>query len=346
MEARPEVEAFIERATEIGSVPAADVQRLTDNLELEPEAVDALKHELGEREVDIIQEEGDALAASVLEAAMQAALSADSVQLFLSQAGGHSILTREQERALAKRVERGDLDAKDKLIRSNLRLVVSIAAKYRNQGVDFGDLIQEGVLGLNRAVEKFDWRKGFKFSTYATWWIRQSMQRAIANYSRTIRLPVHINERLIRINRVRRQFEAEQGREPTPEEISQRTGLDPEEVELIEDASRTPASLHSQATSESETELGELLADEQAADPVEEASKSETEQAISSLLGSLPERPREVIKRRYGLAGQEPASLDEVGRDLGLTRERVRQIENEALRVLARIPEAERLRAA
>src|ERR671916_58929 len=248
-------------------------------------------------------------------------MTTDSLQLFLKDIGKVRLLTAQEEVDLAKRIERGDLDAKQKMVESNLRLVVSIAKNYRNQGLPFLDLIQEGTLGLVRAAEKFDYRKGFKFSTYATWWIRQAIARALADKARTIRIPVHVVEKLNKIGRAERKLVTELGREPTPEEIAEVTGIDPEEAEF-----------------------GQFIADERAESPYERAAEILTKEALREALENLSYRERRVLELRYGLGGEHPRTLDEVGRTFNVTRERIRQIENQSLKKLQSLAEAQKLR--
>jgi RNA polymerase primary sigma factor len=275
----------------------------------------------------------------------------DSLQLFLDGIAKTKLLTAGEEIELAKRIERGDLDAKDRMTQANLRLVVSIAKKYRNQGLDFMELIQEGSIGLVRAVEKFDHRKGFKFSTYATWWIRQAISRALADKSRTIRIPIHINQVLQKLDGAQRKLEATGDREPSFAEIAVASGLDiaPDEAELIMSASRAPVSLDKPVGAGAEddsAELGHLIPDENAISPFEAAAESLERKKLAEALDNLSFRERRIVELRHGLFGEHPRTLDDVGRTFGLTRERCRQIEEHALRKLSSLAEAQGLREA
>jgi RNA polymerase primary sigma factor len=268
----------------------------------------------------------------------------DALQLFLNEAGRWPLLTAEEEVELAKRIERGDMEAKERMINSNLRLVVSIAKRYQGHGLSLLDLIQEGIIGLIRAVEKFDWRRGFKFSTYATWWIRQAVQRGVANKSRTIRIPVHIAEREQRIGRAERELTPKLGRPPTEEEVAKHARLPLKQVLEVRQAARAVTSLDRPIGDENEGALGDLFANE-GAPPEEEVHVSLEQDMLRRALADLPERDREVLKLRYGLNGdRDPASLESIGRQLGLTRERVRQIEANALEQLAVHREIEALK--
>jgi RNA polymerase primary sigma factor len=258
----------------------------------------------------------------------------DALQLFLADIGRHELLTASEEVTLAKRIENGDPVAKRTMIESNLRLVVSIAKGYRGVGVPFLDLIQEGTIGLNRAVEKFDWRRGYKFSTYATWWIRQAVQRAVANQARTIRVPVHVVERQQKLGRAKRRLEAELGRDPSVEELAKATGFELQHVQEALDAARASVSLNQTVGSDDEGELGDLFADNDAEDPFEEAEESLRKQGVRRALEALPERERRILEYRFGFAG-DPWTLEAIGEELGLTRERVRQLESQALTRLA-----------
>jgi RNA polymerase primary sigma factor len=271
-------------------------------------------------------------------------MTTDSLQLFLKDIGKVRLLTAQEEVDLAKRIERGDLDAKQKMVESNLRLVVSIAKNYRNQGLPFLDLIQEGTLGLVRAAEKFDYRKGFKFSTYATWWIRQAIARALADKARTIRIPVHVVEKLNKIGRAERKLVTELGREPTSEEIAAVTGIDPEEVGAIKRSAQAPISLEKPVGDEEESEFGQFIADERAESPYDRAVDNLTKEALREALENLSYRERRVLELRYGLGGEHPRTLDEVGRTFNVTRERIRQIENQSLKKLQSLAEAQKLR--
>ena len=256
--------------------------------------------------------------------------STDSITLFMNAAGRYQLLTAAEEVELAKRVERGDRAAKERMINCNLRLVISIARRYQGLGVPLGDLIQEGVIGLNRAVEKFDWRRGFKFSTYATWWIRQACQRAISNSSATIRIPTHVHERRIRLARARQRLETERGVEPTAEELAQETGLELRYVEEALGAVEASTSLNQPIGSNEDGEFGDLFEDPNALDPAEEAASSLQRQSVRTAVQKLPERERRLIELRFGLDG-DPQSLEAIGRELGMSRERIRQLEAEAL---------------
>jgi RNA polymerase primary sigma factor len=261
-------------------------------------------------------------------------LTTDSLQLFLNEAGRYPLLTAAEEVELAKRIELGDMRAKERMITSNLRLVVSIARRYQTQGITLGDLIQEGVIGLIRATEKFDWRKGFKFSTYATWWIRQAVQRGVANKARTIRIPVHVVEREQKVSRTERELAARLGYAPTDEEIAEHAKLPLNQVREVHEAARAVASTDAPIGSDGDTSFGELFA---AGGPTTEDEVDATIRgdAVRRAVAKLPERQRDVISLRFGLIGEGPTSLEQIGKQLGITRERVRQIEADALRRLA-----------
>jgi len=270
--------------------------------------------------------------------------SLDSLRLYLREIGKVPLLTADQEVYLAKRIERGDMSAKTHMIEANLRLVVSIAKSYLGRGLSFLDLIQEGSLGLIRAVEKFDYRKGYKFSTYATWWIRQAVTRAIADKARTIRIPVHMVEKLNKVVHIERQLVQRLGREPQPEEIAIELEMTPEEVREILRMAQLPVSLEKPIGEEEESELGDFVQDEQAESPFDTASVQLRREDIQKALDSLPERERKVIELRFGLTGAQPCTLEEVGKAFGVTRERIRQIENNTLKRLETLPEAQGLR--
>jgi RNA polymerase primary sigma factor len=336
-QARP----FIEQGEERGHIEPVELEAFV------------VEHDLGEDDIEQLTRELEAIGLEIRDAAAeeseQAAQaekkakkpdfdavvgSADSLQLFLADVGRHKLLTAAEEIALAKRIERGDLIAKRHMIESNLRLVVSIAKGYRGLGVPFLDLIQEGTLGLNRAVEKFDWRRGFKFSTYATWWIRQSVQRAVANHARTIRVPVHVVERQQKLSRAARRLEVELGREATKEELAEATGLPMQHVDEALGAAHASVSLNQTVGADDEGALGDLFADREAADPFDEAEESLRKQGVRRALDALPERERRILELRFGFEG-EPWTLEAIGHELDLTRERVRQLEAQALARLA-----------
>jgi RNA polymerase primary sigma factor len=272
--------------------------------------------------------------------------SLDSLRLYLRSIGRVELLTADQEVSLAKRIERGDMMAKQHMIEANLRLVVSIAKGYLGRGLTFLDLIQEGSLGLIRAVEKFDYRRGYKFSTYATWWIRQAVTRAIADKARTIRIPVHMVEKLNKVVHVERQLVQELGREPTPDEIAAQLECSVREVKDIQRLAQLPVSLEKPIGEEDDSELGDFVEDEMADSPFELAIENLRRENVRKALDALPEREREVIEMRFGLKGHEARTLEEVGRAFGVTRERIRQIENTTLKKLEALPEAQRLRDA
>jgi RNA polymerase primary sigma factor len=320
------VERLLEEAAERGFVEEKDIQALADEHELTEDDVTGLRAALEERDV-VVRDETPEETRPVVTAPVTGTL--DPLQLFMDAAGRHKLLTAADEVALAKRIERGDLAAKEKMINSNLRLVVSIAKRYQGHDVPLLDLIQEGVIGLNRAAEKFDWRKGYKFSTYATWWIRQACQRAVANQSKTIRIPVHVQERRIKLNRASAELQAKLGREATAEELAQATRLKLEHVEEALDAVDS-VSLNQGLGSDGDSELGDLFADESTVDPAEEAVESVRRQRVQRAVADLPERQRRIIELRFGF-DSEPASLETIGKELGLTRERVRQLESDAL---------------
>jgi RNA polymerase primary sigma factor len=272
--------------------------------------------------------------------------SLDSLRLYLRSIGRVELLTAEEEVTLAKRIERGDMLAKQQMIEANLRLVVSIAKSYLGRGLTFLDLIQEGSLGLIRAVEKFDYRRGYKFSTYATWWIRQAVTRAIADKGRTIRIPVHMVEKLNKVVHVERQLVQALGREPLPEEIARELECSPREVRDILRIAQQPVSLEKPIGEEEESELGDFVEDKTAESPFEQASENLRRENVRRALAALPAREREVIEMRFGLTGERPRTLEEVGRAFNVTRERIRQIENHTLKKLEALPEAQRLRDA
>jgi RNA polymerase primary sigma factor len=340
-----DVRLLLEGAAESGVVRRTQLTELIETHELVPLETEALYRELDQRNVEINEDErADAEPAPPPPPAAPLQTSfettTDALQLFLREAGRHALLTAAQEVELSKRIERGDMDAKQRMIQSNLRLVVSIAKNYRNQGLPFLDLIQEGTLGLIRAVEKFDWRRGYKFSTYATWWIRQAVARALADKARTIRMPVHIVERLQKMNKAERLLWTQLGREPTLEEIAEEASLPIEQAREVRAAARASTSLDQPVGEEEDAVFGDFLAGEGPL-PEDEVEINLRSQALSLALSALGDRERQVIILRYGLGDHEPKTLEEIGRRLGLTRERVRQIELDSLRRLAKLREME-----
>jgi RNA polymerase primary sigma factor len=328
----PALDAFAAEAEERGKVEAHELDALVLEHELDEEAVTALRALLTERGVELPVDE-DELELDLTPGSGPA--TTDSLGLFLSEIGRYQLLTAADEIALAKRVERGDREAKERMINSNLRLVISIAKRYQRKDLPLLDLVQEGVIGLNRAVEKFDWRKGFKFSTYATWWIRQACQRAISNQSATIRIPTHVNERRVKLGRAQSRLEARLGRKPTREELAEESELDLVHVEEALDAVEANVSLNRPIGSEDDGEFGDLFHDEAAADPEIDAVDSLRRREVRDAIAQLPERERRIVELRFGIGG-EPKALEAIGKELGITRERVRQLEAEALTKLER----------
>ena len=327
-------ETLLSEAEERGFISAGELESLAEAHDLGDDELASVTGSLEERGVEI-GTAGDPLegADEAFEGEARPA-SADSLQVFLSEIGRYPLLTAAEEVALAKRVERGDLAAKERMINSNLRLVVSIAKRYRGHGVPFLDLIQDGVIGLNRAVEKFDWRKGFKFSTYATWWIRQAVQRSISGQSRTIRVPTHVHERRQTLARHARKLEAQLGRPATNEELAEATGLLLSHVEEALGVPEARVSLNQPVGNDDAAELGELFADENSDDPGELAEEALRRRAVRLALAELSERERRILELRFGIDG-DPHSLEAIAGEIGITRERVRQIERDALAKLA-----------
>jgi RNA polymerase primary sigma factor len=338
------VEALLERGEERGCVNLSEFDELVQTLELMDDDVEALEVYLEARGIDL----GDDCGRSNVEPTTfrngeVAAATTDALQLFLNEIRRYPLLTAQQEVELSKRIEQGDLTAKERMINSNLRLVVSIAKKYQGQELSLLDLIQEGIFGLIRAAEKFDWRKGYKFSTYATFWIRQAIQRGLANKARTIRIPVHIGQRERKIVRAERELSAKLGREPTDQEIAAAAELPLDQVDEVRDAARTVTSLDRPIGEEGDTALGDML--EAGAPPVDlEVEVSLSEELLRRTIEELPDTERDVITLRFGLEDDEPQPLRETGRRLGLSAERVRQIESRALKRLAMRRELEALR--
>ena len=336
-----DAKALLETGREAGHLTADEIAVALDELELEPAQIDDFYHALEELHIEVMTGEEEEESPPDEQ---PREVSTDALQLFLKDIGKVDLLTAAQEVELAKRIERGDHGAKQEMVEANLRLVVSIAKKYRNQGLPFLDLIQEGTIGLVRAAEKFDYRKGFKFSTYATWWIRQAVARALADKARTIRMPVHVVEKLNKIVRSERKLRAELGREPTSAEIGKDLELSADEVEQIRRSAQTPVSLSKPVGDEEESEFGHFLTDENQELPDEAAEVTMRKETLGKILGTLSSRERAVLELRYGLDGQHPRTLDEVGRTFNVTRERIRQIENQSLKKLRALADAAKLR--
>ena len=335
------VPAFLEEAEENASIEETALEAFALEHDLDEEELAEVRAELEAREVEIV-----APAPAPEQAAIHVTVPnpSDALSLFMHRAGRYPLLTAAEEVALAKRVERGDAEAKERMINSNLRLVISIAKRYQRKDLPLLDLVQEGVIGLNRAVEKFDWRKGFKFSTYATWWIRQACQRAISNQSATIRIPTHVNERRVKLARAQTRLETQLGRKPTREELAEEAELELVHVQEALDAVEANVSLNRPIGSEEDGELGDLFDDENAASPEDEAVDSLRRNEVRRALAALPERERRIIELRFGIGG-EPTALEAIGKELGITRERVRQIEAGALAKLRHPKVLDRLRS-
>ena len=357
--ALPEVEELhklVEQGQEKGFLTYDEIVKSVEDVDLTKEQLEDFTSYLIDHSIELVEGEqhkalpheqpivppDEVTAAPKLDLTVEPSL--DSLRLYLREIGKVPLLTADQEVSLAKRIERGDDRAKQHMIEANLRLVVSIAKGYLGRGLTFLDLIQEGSLGLIRAVEKFDHRKGFKFSTYATWWIRQAVTRAIADKARTIRIPVHMVEKLNKVVHIERQLVQRLGREPRPEEVAEELEMSVDEVREILRMAQMPISLEKPIGEEEDSSLGDFVPDDQAESPFDTASLSLRREDIEAALGSLPDRDRKVIELRYGLLGEAPCTLEEVGREFGVTRERIRQIENNTLKRLETLPEAQALR--
>jgi RNA polymerase primary sigma factor len=358
-----ELRNLVADGKERGFLTYEEIAACLEEVDVTKEQVQSLHGHLVESGIDVVSQDGkpaiselgkveaaagqkDPVAPKKPEIDLTVEPSLDSLRLYLRSIGRVELLTADEEVTLAKRIERGDMSAKQQMVEANLRLVVSIAKGYLGRGLTFLDLIQEGSLGLIRAVEKFDYRRGYKFSTYATWWIRQAVTRAIADKARTIRIPVHMVEKLNKVVHVERQLVQELGREPTPEEIAEELETTPREVKDILRMAQLPVSLEKPIGEEEESELGDFVEDETAESPFELASENLRRQNVRKALDVLPQREREVIEMRFGLKGHEARTLEEVGRAFGVTRERIRQIENNTLKKLQGLPEAQSLRDA
>src|SRR5438105_939234 len=357
--ALPEVEELqklVADGHEKGFLSYDEIVKGLEDVELTKEQVEDFYTHLVERGIDLVEGEQhktppheqpqpeDEKVAAIPKLDLTVEPSLDSLRLYLREIGKVSLLTADQEVSLAKRIERGDMRAKTQMTEANLRLVVSIAKGYLGRGLSFLDLIQEGSLGLIRAVEKFDYRKGYKFSTYATWWIRQAVTRAIADKARTIRIPVHMVEKLNKVVHIERQLVQRLGREPRPDEIATELEMTTSEVREILRMAQHPVSLEKPIGEEEESELGDFVEDEQAESPFDTAQVQLRREDIDNALASLPERDRKVIELRFGLSGAQPCTLEEVGKAFGVTRERIRQIENNTLKKLESLPEAQGLK--
>ena len=350
-----ELRALISQGHERGYLTFEQIAGTLEEVDVTKEQVQALHTYLIEHGVDVIAEDGLTAYKEAKEGNqpgqskkpeldLTVEPSLDSLRLYLRSIGRVDLLTAGEEIALAKRIERGDMAAKRHMVEANLRLVVSIAKGYLGRGLSFLDLIQEGSLGLIRAVEKFDYRRGYKFSTYATWWIRQAVTRAIADKARTIRIPVHMVEKLNRVTHVERQLVQRMGREPEAADVAEELKITVREVRDILRVAQMPISLEKPVGDEDESELGDFVADDRTEEPFDTATERLQREDIQKALDVLPERERQVIELRYGLRGHEPLTLEEVGRAFGVTRERIRQIENNTLKKLKQLPEAQPLR--
>jgi len=352
-----DLRGLIAVGTERGYLTFEEIASTLEEVEVTKEQVSELHAHLVEQGVDVIAADGvtaykeakgtaeegtNGRRKQELDLTVEPSL--DSLRLYLRSIGSVELLTAPQEVALAKRIERGDMDAKRHMVEANLRLVVSIAKSYLGRGLSLLDLIQEGSLGLIRAVEKFDYRRGYKFSTYATWWIRQAVTRALADKSRTIRIPVHMVEKLNRVVHVERNLVQKLGREPEPQEIGTELGWTGREVREVLRVSQMPVSLEKPVGDEDDSELGDFVADDQCESPFETASDNLQRADVQTALAALPSRDREVLELRYGLNGRHPMTLEEVGDAFGVTRERIRQIENNTLKRLKGMPESQCLR--
>ncbi|HEY1237995.1 MAG TPA: sigma-70 family RNA polymerase sigma factor [Solirubrobacterales bacterium] len=355
-----ELRGLIAAGTERGYLTFEEIAATLEEVEVTKEQVSELHAHLVDQGVDVIAADGvtaykeskagdssngdGSNGSKKQELDLTVEPSLDSLRLYLRSIGSVDLLTADQEVSLAKRIERGDMDAKRHMVEANLRLVVSIAKSYLGRGLSLLDLIQEGSLGLIRAVEKFDYRRGYKFSTYATWWIRQAVTRALADKSRTIRIPVHMVEKLNRVVHVERNLVQKLGREPEPQEIGNELGWTAREVREVLRVSQMPVSLEKPVGDEDDSELGDFVADDSVVEPFETASDNLQREDVQKALAVLPRRDREVLELRYGLNGRKPMTLEEVGEAFGVTRERIRQIENNTLKRLKGLPEAQCLR--